>query len=295
MAVTCSKTRKINLQLIFLVVCYVLAIVGCVSLNISDVTLTQTSFENITLHFAPNSSISANFYYPVKPTLNGNFPGLVMISHGNLSQKEAHTNQCLAITRRGMACLVMQLPNFRQWTDNGIIIWKLSQFIYNDLNILPAKIDKNKILLAGHSFGGSAVSIAASLGAPVSGIILLDPALVSKSLIKNLRQIRSPVFLLGADRRIYSSRYRRLFYPNLTGEYGELSVAGSTHNDAQNPSLYSLESLGFDPFSHATKRTIFTDLLTDAAQSIVETGSFERFAKSLEKIKSVTLERFKLH
>ena len=70
--------------------------------------------------------------------------------------------------------------------------------------LLDEKIDHEKIILVGHSFGGSAISIAVGKGAPAAGLILLDPALISKGVKK------SP-FGLQADPGVH------IVYPDLVG------------------------------------------------------------------------------
>ena len=47
----------------------------------------------------------------------------------------------------------------------------------------------------------------------------------------------SQLMLLGADRSIFRSRKRRLFYDEIGGEVGEVSIRGATHDDAQHPNI----------------------------------------------------------
>ena len=48
--------------------------------------------------------------------------------------------------------------------------------------IIDTRIDVNKIILVGHSFGASSVVIALAEGAPAAGGILLDPAVYGNDL-----------------------------------------------------------------------------------------------------------------
>ena len=66
-------------------------------------------------------------------------------------------------------------------------------------NITCESIDQ--ILLVGHSFGGSASIIAAAKGARVRGLILLDPAVVHNKVVRQMRRVKVPVILIGADKK----------------------------------------------------------------------------------------------
>ena len=82
------------------------------------------------------------------------------------------------------------------------------------------------MILIGHSFGGSAASIAAGSGAPVKGVILLDPALVSDKVVPFLKNINVNVVLLGADTKVFRSKKRSRFYKNINSDMVEISVKG---------------------------------------------------------------------
>src|SRR5690606_36893860 len=155
--------------------------------------------------------------------------------------------QAERIASWGMHALVLQLPNEGRWICNGATIYKLVEYLRDGSNINP-RIDRSRIILAGHSFGGSAITIAAGMGAPVLGLILLDRAVVHEQVKTYLIKLTLPVMLLGADRTVFRSRKRRYFYQYPRGDVREVSVRGATHDDAQFPSMFALHAYGEDPY-----------------------------------------------
>jgi pimeloyl-ACP methyl ester carboxylesterase len=184
----------------------------------------------------------------------------------------------------GMHALVLQMVNRAQWLKNGDLLARVVSTIHEDENKLDTRIDRGNIVLAGHSFGGSAISIAAAKGAPVRGLILLDPAVVSKALRDELSKIRVPVVLLGADRSVFKSRQRRLFYRLISGEMAEVSIAGATHDDAQYPSMFALTGYGIDPFTSRDKQSLFAAALTTSAFSLTATGRIDFAWEAFEEL-----------
>lgn len=208
---------------------------------------------------------------------------LVIIVHGNHSRKEAHRYQAERLASFGIHALVLQVPNYSQWMKNGRRVKAFVERIHDAPGLLKGDVDPEKIILVGHSFGGSAVTIAAGRGAPVKGLILLDPAVVSRHVQKYMPRVGAPVMLLGADKEVFRSRQRRLFFRGVAGEVGEVSVRGATHDDAQNPSMYSLSAFGFDPFTSRDKQEVFTAALVATAFSLGATGKLDFAWQAMEE------------
>lgn len=200
---------------------------------------------------------------------------LVIFSHGNHSHKEAHRYQAERLASWGMHALVLQLPNEGQWLENGRTISRLINFIRSPHATINPKIERDQIILAGHSFGGSAITVAAGMGSPVLGLILLDPAIVHDRVKHYLRQLKIPVMLIGADQKIFRSRKRRYFYKYPQGDVGEISVRGATHDDAQFPSMFALNAFGEDPYTSAQKQNIFASAIAATAFSLASQRDLE--------------------
>ena len=141
--------------------------------------------------------------------------------------------------------------------------------------ILDERIDPNKIILVGHSFGASAVSVALGEGAPVAGGILLDPAAIGRELPKFLRQIDKPVLVLGADHDVSSSRNRDYFYQFVRVRIAEVSIRDASHEDGQYPSQYALQNFGEDPHTSEEAQLTFAAAIVSGALSLASTGTFD--------------------
>lgn len=200
---------------------------------------------------------------------------LVIVVHGNHSAKEAHRYQAERLASYGMHAVVLQLKNRSQWMKNGRIIAALVKRIAKRPSLVSPRVDPRSIILVGHSFGGSAITVAAGRGAPVKGLILLDPAVVGGRVARYMRKVDEPAVLLGADRSVFRARKRRLFFKNMGGEFGEISVRGATHDDAQHPSMFSLAALGFDPYTSSENQALFSTAIAASAFSIAATGSID--------------------
>ncbi|MCX6125333.1 MAG: alpha/beta fold hydrolase, partial [Proteobacteria bacterium] len=206
---------------------------------------------------------------------------IILISHGNFSGKRAHRNQARRLASWGFHVVVVELPNRDQWLENGRRMFEVAGFLTKWPKFLGDNVDGSRIILAGHSFGGSAVTLAAGFGAPVSGLILLDPAVAHPSVTAAMGRIDSPVVLLGSDVRMFSARGRKKFRKNIVAEFLELTVRGATHDDAQGPSMFSRYSLGLDPFTNNESRAVFTASFVSAAISISSSGNLEQLRKDL--------------
>lgn len=192
---------------------------------------------------------------------------LVIILHGHDSSKEAHTYQAMHLASWGMHSLALQLPNHGPWVGNGKTLAKIVKFIYRWPEIIDSRIDVNKIILVGHSFGASAVAVALAEGAPAAGGILLDPAVDGSGLPNYLRQINTPVMLLGADQHVSWALKREYFYRFIRSGISEVSIKDASHEDAQFPSEFALAT--------EELQITFVSALTSAAFSLASTGNFD--------------------
>lgn len=200
---------------------------------------------------------------------------LVILLHGYGNGKEDHAYQALHLATWGLHCLALQLPNTGPWIRNGRTLARIAEAIRRQPEIAGGRIDATRILLAGHSFGGSAVAVALAEGAPALGAILLDPATVGRDMPAFLRRIDKPVLLLGADEYVSAARGRDAFYHYIRGGFAEISIRGAAHEDAQ----FSLESAPQDASAAASaaeaRQITFVSALTAAALSLAYTGGFD--------------------
>jgi len=133
----------------------------------------------------------------------------------------------------------------------------------------------NRIILVGHSFGGTSVAIALAEGAPAAGSILLDPAGVGKDLPRFLRQVNKPVMLLGADEKASSTRDRGDFFRYIRSGIAEVSIKDAIHEDAQYPAELPLQLFASDPSTTEELQITFVSALTSAAFSLAYTGKLD--------------------
>ncbi len=200
---------------------------------------------------------------------------VVLITHGNYSSRNAHNAQARLLASWGFHVVVSDLPNRNQWLENSKRLKNLAELLYRLPGVLGPNADNSRMILVGHSFGGSASIVAASRGAPVMGVVLLDPALVHKQVINDMKSLDLPVVLLGADKSVFTSRGRDRFWKNIGGEIVEISVPSATHDDAQGPSMFARSALGVDPFTSKGNQKIFRSVLTVAVLGIATSGTLD--------------------
>jgi pimeloyl-ACP methyl ester carboxylesterase len=200
---------------------------------------------------------------------------LVIFLHGHDSSKRAHAYQAEHLASWGMHCVSLQLPSQGPWVRNGRTLTRIVRFIHRSPGAIGSRIDANRIILVGHSFGASAVSIALAEGAPAVGAILLDPAAVGRELPQFLRKVNKPVMVLAADDELSYARNRDYFYDYVRGRVAEISIKDATHEDAQFPSESAIRNFGFDPYTSEEAQMSFVSALTAAAVSLSTTGEFE--------------------
>ncbi len=205
---------------------------------------------------------------------------VIFITHGNYSSRDAHNAQARYLASWGFHVVVSDLPNRNQWIDNGSRLKALTELIYRRPDILGRNADTSRMILVGHSFGGSASVIAARQGAPVLGLVLLDPAIVHKTVLKDIEDIDLPVILLGADKLVFTSRGRDQFWKHAGGDILEISVPNATHDDAQGPSMFARSALGVDPFTSSDHQKTFRSMLAVAVVGLASSGTVD-FALSI--------------
>lgn len=223
------------------------------------------------LRISPREQYDADVYLSSAPEK----APLVVFLHGYDSSKEAHANQAMHVASWGMHAITVQLPKQGPWVNNGRILGRIVTHIRRSPASIDPRVDPNRIILVGHSFGAAAAAIALGEGAPALGAILLDPAAVGRELPSILQKISKPVMIIGADEEMGVTRNREYFYRYVRTGVGEVSIRNATHEDAQYPSEYALQHYGNDPYTIEDVQITFTAALTAAAWSLASTGGLE--------------------
>jgi len=200
---------------------------------------------------------------------------LVIILHGHANSKDDHAYQAMHLATWGMHGMTVQLPNNGPWVLNGRSLASLVRLIHRSPELVDSRIDVNKIILAGHSFGGSSVAIALADGAPAAGGILLDPAGAGRGLPLYLGKIDKPVMLLGADQEVFTTHNRDYFFRFIRSGISEVSIRNATHEDAQFPAEIAPQIFGADSSATEDLQITFVSALTATAFSLSATGRFD--------------------
>lgn len=239
-------------------------------------------FKDFDIALSPTQMVNTDFFQTSNPFK----PALAIVVHGNGYNKHAHKIQAKRIASWGFHCLVLNLPNRNHWLENAKNINRLVGLISSFPRILAKELNKNKIYLIGHSFGGSASVLAAGAGAPVRGLILLDPAMVHTSVETALGKTFVPTVLLGADKRVFRSKKRSRFFKNIAGPIAEVSIIGATHTDAQYPSIHKVH-WGFDLLANEALQKRFLGSIIASLFSLSTTDRLEfawyLFRKEIQK------------
>ena len=234
------------------------------------------SQKNRELRISPTERINTDLFLAAPPER----APLAIFLHGYDSSKEAHEFQAMHLASWGIHSLTLQLPKTGPWVGHGRTLTRIVSYIHRLPAVIDPRVDPNRIILIGHSFGGSSAAIAVAEGAPAAGVILLDPAGIGKELPNFLQKINKPVLVLGADDEIASTRNREYFYRYVRSGIAELSIRNAAHEDAQYPSEFSLQNLGIDPHTTEELQVTFVSALTSAALSLASTGTFDYAWKS---------------
>ncbi len=207
---------------------------------------------------------------------------LVIVLHGQDNSKDDHAFQAMHLASWGMHGMVVNLPNHGPWIANGKTLKRLVDAIHRMPQLVDGSIDADKIVLAGHSFGATAVAAALGEGAPVLGGVLLDPAGVGRQLRPLLQRIRVPVIVIGADDNIQPTRNRGQFYRFIPHAVGEISIRDTIHEDAQYPNEYTLRTFDEHPDDTEEAQLAFVSALTASAFGLAVAGGIDYAWKSFE-------------
>lgn len=238
--------------------------------------------KNVELPLSGSESVSADLYL----SSHREKAPLVVLLHGHDNWKEDHAYQGMHVASWGTHCLVLQLPNKGPWIDNGKILARVVDLIRRRPEVLDQRVDASRIILAGHSFGGTAVVIAMSEGAVVAGGILLDPAGLGRNLPQTLGRISKPVILVGADERVSATRNREYFYRYIRRDVAEVSIKDAAHEDAQYPAELPAQFFSDNVPASEELQISFVSALTSSAFSLGVTGkvdyAWESFAGAVK-------------
>jgi dienelactone hydrolase len=207
---------------------------------------------------------------------------LVIVLHGYSNSKEDHVFQAMHLASWGMHGMALDLPNRGPWITNGRTLAQLADAIHQRPQLVDGRIDADKIILVGHSFGATAVAAALGEGAPALGGVLLDPAAIGRQLPQLLKRIAVPVMVIGADEDIWPTRNRGQFYRFISRAVGEISIRDTVHEDAQYPNERTLRVFEEDPDDTEEAQIAFVSALTASTFSLAATGSIDYAWNSFE-------------
>ncbi len=267
-------------------VCAMLLTISCTN-NIQQISVSEftNSNEKVDFALAENEPLvitsSETITVDIARPTNKTNPAIVLVLHGNHSKKEAHRNHILELAKNGFIGIALQFKNSGQWYQNGRLLARAIPKLKNGVKIGNQRIKSNDIILVGHSFGGYASAIAAGTYPQVKGVILLDPAMFDKRGPAYLTKISAPTIIIGADKKVFRSRKRDQFFQKISDKKIELSVAGATHDDAQNPSMFAISSYGVDPFTSGENQGLITNLIVEGAVALTKRNGLINFREKI--------------
>jgi pimeloyl-ACP methyl ester carboxylesterase len=208
---------------------------------------------------------------------------LVIVLHGYNNSKEDHAFQAMHLASWGMHALAIDLPKHGPWIANGRTLATLVDAIHRTPQLVDGRIDADKIILAGHSFGATAVAAALGEAAPALGGVLLDPAGIGRQLPQSLTRITVPVMVIGADEDIWPIRNRGQFFRFIPAGVGEISIRDTLHEDAQYPNQHTLRAFEDEPDDTEEAQIAFVSALTASAFGLAATGGIDYAWNSFEQ------------
>jgi hypothetical protein len=200
---------------------------------------------------------------------------LVIVVHGHGNSKDDHTFQAMHVASWGMHGLAISLPNYGPWIANGRTLTALVHAIHQAPQLVDDRVDPDRIILVGHSFGATAIAAALSENAPMLGNVLLNPAEIGRQLPELLKRIKVPVMLIGADEAIWPTRNRGHFFRFIPAGVGEISIRDAVHEDAQYPTLDLTVPLQDHPIVTEEEQITFVSALTAAAFGLAATNGLD--------------------
>jgi pimeloyl-ACP methyl ester carboxylesterase len=207
---------------------------------------------------------------------------LVIVLHGHNNSKEDHAFQAMHLASWGMHGLALDLPKGGPWIANGRTLARLVNTVHRTPQVVDGRIDADKIILVGHSFGATAVATALGEGAPAVGGVLLDPTAIGRGLSQLLTRIAVPVIVIGADEDIWPARNRGQFYRFIPRAVGEISIRDTVHKDAQYPNQHTLRAFEDEPDETEEAQIAFVSALTASAFGLAATGNIDYAWNSFE-------------
>jgi pimeloyl-ACP methyl ester carboxylesterase len=227
--------------------------------------------KDVRIAVAPDLAVEADLYL----SASARRAPLVVVLHGQDNSKEDHAFQAMHLASWGMQSIALNLPNRGPWIANGLTLAKLVVAVHRKPELVDGRIDPEKIVLAGHSFGATAVAAALGEGAPARGGVLLDPAAIGRQLPQSLQRIIAPVMIVGADENIRPTRNRGQFYRFIPAHVAEISIRDTVHEDAQYPNERTLRAFEESPADSEEAQISFVSALTAAAFGIAATGDLD--------------------
>ena len=234
--------------------------------------------KNVEIRAASDSTVEADLYLCAAASK----APLVVVLHGQDNSKEDHAFQAMHLASWGMHAMALDLPKRGPWVANGITLARLVDAIHRTPQLVDDRIDTDKIILVGHSFGATAVATALGEGAPALGGVLLDPAGIGRELRQLLQRITVPVMVIGADEDIWPTRNRGQFFRFIPARVGEISIRDTLHEDAQYPNEHTLRAFQDDPADTEEAQITFVSALTASAFGLAATGSIDYGWNSFE-------------
>jgi pimeloyl-ACP methyl ester carboxylesterase len=207
---------------------------------------------------------------------------LVLVVHGQDNSKQNHAFQAMHLASWGMHSLAIDLPNRGPWIANGRTLAKLVDAVHRTPQLVDERIDADKIILVGHSFGATAVAAALGEGVPAVGGVFLDPAAIGRQLPQLLKRITVPVMVVGADEDIWPTRNRGQFYRFIPAAVGEISIRDAVHEDGQYPQAHTLRAFEDKPDDTEDAQITFVSALTASAFGLAATGAIDYAWNSFE-------------